>query len=55
MTNGIEEMTCSNGKQLTEMNLCRLPVGQEKQRVDMNRSDINTERLEPQDSTIIDI
>lgn len=50
----MKRLACDGGR-LTEMNLYRLTMRQEKQNTDKNGSDINTERLEPQDSTIIGI
>lgn len=54
MISGMERLAC-DGVRLTEINLYRLTMRQEKQNVDKNGSDINTERLEPKDITIIEI
>lgn len=54
MINGMERLAYDGGR-LTEMILSRLAMRQKKQSTDKNGSDINTERLEPWDITIIEI
>lgn len=54
MINGMERLAYDGGR-LTEMILSRLTMRQKKQSTDKDGSDINTERLEPWDITIIEI